>query len=68
MSGQVESFLKEYEALCLKHSLALWACGCCGSPSVTVIDDEQDFMGCVFEPSDYKDPEKVRRLDESSIS
>jgi len=34
-----DAFLEEYRILCLKHKLQLRGCGCCGSPLVSVVEN-----------------------------
>lgn len=50
--GMIESFLREYEALCLKHGLALCGCGCCGSPYLVNLNgentDEMNDIQCLW--------------------
>lgn len=36
---EVEAFLTEYEALCIKYGLHINSCSCCNSPWVSPIDN-----------------------------
>ena len=43
MFEKTKEFLKEYELLCQKYKIGLNGCGCCGSPWLSVLD-ENDFI------------------------
>lgn len=41
---RIYNYLCEYEKLCNKYDLYVWACGCCASPSLSnVFEDEYNF-------------------------
>lgn len=41
-SPEMRAFLTELEALCRKHNASIDGCGCCGSPGVTIGNEELD--------------------------
>lgn len=49
-------FLKELTALSLKHGLLIFGCGCCNSPSLSVLD-KQDVGEYVLNPGSAGEPE-----------
>lgn len=36
---QIDSFLMDYAAICEKHKLMVYGCGCCSSPFITRTDN-----------------------------
>lgn len=38
---QRKAFLEELSALSVRHKLVIGGCGCCGSPSVDPLDDNE---------------------------
>lgn len=46
-------FLKEYKIICEKHKLIVSGCGCCHSPSLTdLVQNEKDFHHPIEETLD----------------
>lgn len=43
IKDNVIDFLKEYEKLCQKYNMGLKGCGCCGSPYLYIIHNNEDF-------------------------
>lgn len=37
---KVQLFTAELEALCEKYNASIWGCGCCGSPILSIVEED----------------------------